>query len=119
MAKYDDSKEERKELLNVRKNNRGDFLIISEIKVKDSDDVKVDIRNYYTDDNDEVKPTSKGVRFSSEILKDIMLALFACHAIELLDDWQTALSSGLVGQDENLIVFTLCYSFSECTIQLV
>jgi hypothetical protein len=43
-------------------------------------------------------------------------ALSACHAFELLDNWQTALNCGLVGQDENLIVFTLGYCFSECTI---
>ena len=95
MAKYDDSKEERKELLNVRKNNRGDFLIISEIKVKDSDDVKVDIRNYYTDDNDEVKPTSKGVRFSSEILKDIMLALLEELDVTELEDIKSAIDDKL------------------------
>ena len=42
-----------------------------------------------------------------------------CHAVELLDNRQTTLGCGLVGQDENLIVLTLGYGFSERTIQLV
>lgn len=83
---YNADNEERKELCAIKKNNRGDFIVISEIKNKTNGNVSIDIRQYYTNDDEQVMPTSKGTRFNSENLTDVMVALADALDVVELDD---------------------------------
>ena len=83
---YNADNEIREELVTVNKNNRGDAIVATKITSKASGNVSIDIRQYYTDDNDELKPTSKGVRFSVENLLEVMEGLaVALEANEMMD----------------------------------
>ena len=83
---YNASNEERTELANIQKNNRGDHIVVTQIRNKNTGNESVDIRNYYTDDEGELKPTSKGIRFSAELTSDIVRAIFkSMHPIEVAD----------------------------------
>lgn len=72
---YNANNEERKELAKVQKNSRGEYIVAAEITNKNTGNVSIDIRQFYTDDNDELKPTSKGVRFSAEMLGEVVAGL--------------------------------------------
>jgi len=63
MAKYDDSKEKATQLAVVDKNSRGEKVVVSLIEREDDNAAFIDIRNYYTADDDTVRPTPKGVRY--------------------------------------------------------
>lgn len=82
MAMSDRYKDNKSEIIgSIDKNNRGDSIIIS--KVTDSSgNVSVDIRLHYTNDNDEICPTQKGVRFKAEQTYEIMQALVKCMSDE-------------------------------------
>lgn len=69
------SNEQSVELTKIPKNNRGDHIVVSKITNSTSGNVSVDIRQYYTDDNDDLLPTKKGVRFNTENLLEVMKAL--------------------------------------------
>lgn len=69
---YNSSNETRTELVNIQKNNRGEFIIANIIKNNNTGNESVDIRQYYTDKDDEVRATSKGVRFNAENLYDFL-----------------------------------------------
>ena len=60
---YDDSKEKTTQLCVVDLNRRGDKVIVSIVDKEDDGTSWVDIRRYYTADDDTVRPTSKGVRY--------------------------------------------------------
>lgn len=62
-------------LSTIEKNSRGDKIVVSKITGETSGKVSIDIRLYYTDDNDELQPTKKGVRFSEESTVDVIKAL--------------------------------------------
>lgn len=63
------------ELAMIQKNNRGNYIRVARIDNKVSGSVNADIRMYYTDDNEELRPTQKGVRINSELLPDVLNAL--------------------------------------------
>lgn len=50
------------ELARIAVNKRGDYIIVQEI-VK-GDVKQIDVRKWYTNDNDEICPSTKGVRLS-------------------------------------------------------
>lgn len=56
------------------KNQRGDYVVIK-LVTDNKDNVKIDIRDYYTSDDDQVLPTKRGVRFNSELGLDVIKAL--------------------------------------------
>lgn len=68
-----------KELMRIEKNDKGEFVVIKKI----GDDT-TDIRQYYTADDGEVYPTKKGIRFSNDILRDVILTL--CESKGLDED---------------------------------
>lgn len=72
---YNAANEEREQLYFEPKNNRGEYIKVDKITNKNSGSVSVDIRNYFTNDNNEVCPTSKGIRINTESLFGIMEAL--------------------------------------------
>jgi len=72
---YDASKETQELLVMLDKNNRGDKIGIKKITRNDNGTISADIRNYYTNDAEEICPTSKGVRVNTEMLADVVTAL--------------------------------------------
>ena len=83
---YNAANEERKTLVEVEKNSRGEYVIASLITNKNTGNQSLDIRQYYTNDEDQVCPTSKGVRLSSELALDLIRGLIdALEADELME----------------------------------
>ena len=97
------SNEQSVELTKIQKNNRGDFIVVSKITNSTSGNVSVDIRQYYTDDNDELLPTKKGVRFNTENLLEVMKAL----TLALEDDEKEELADFLNEAIEDQYMVTL------------
>lgn len=72
---YDFSKEKREVLLEIERNST-EQTQITQITKEGSDDSWIDFRIMYKPDNeDEFKPTKKGVRISGENTRDIVVAL--------------------------------------------
>ena len=83
---YDASKEVREDLLDLRKNNRGDYIRVAQIKNTSSGAESMDVRNFYTNDEDEVCPTSRGIRISSDFAFDVIKAMInILESNELMD----------------------------------
>ena len=93
---YDASNEERTELSSIEKNKRGDRVVTTMIENKVSGAVAYDIRQAYTDDNDEIKFTSKGIRIKEEDIVDILSSIAFTfrkeQLIDLVNDLESALS---------------------------
>jgi hypothetical protein len=83
---YNASNEERVNLVDIQKNNRGDHIKADVIINKTNGNQSIDIRQYYTNDNDEVMPTSKGVRFSTESAFDFIKGFVKCLETDELQD---------------------------------
>jgi hypothetical protein len=71
---------ETKEVLRLEKNDRGEYIVISSISEKEGGST-VDVRQYYTDKEGEVRPTQKGVRFNSEQSTEVVFAM-----VKAMDD---------------------------------
>lgn len=69
---YNASNEERKTLVEIEKNSRGEYIIAAQITNKSNGNQSLDIRQFYTNDADQVMPTSKGVRISTEMAYDLI-----------------------------------------------
>lgn len=83
---YNANNEIREELAQIQKNNRGEYVIAAKITNKTSGAVSVDIRQYFTNEADEVTPTSKGIRINAELLPDLLNGLVrALEANEMMD----------------------------------
>lgn len=72
---YGRSNEVQNVIATFDKNQRGDKIRVSRIDKTNYDSSFIDIRNMYTDEEGELRYTSRGVRFNSEIALDIILAL--------------------------------------------
>lgn len=68
-------KEEQIELALIKRNNRGEYIKVTRIIPEGNRMESVDIRTMYTDEADEIRPTKKGVRISSESLPELVTAL--------------------------------------------
>lgn len=55
----------------IEKNNRGEYFQVSRI-IPERGLESVDIRLMYTNNNDEIKPTQKGVRVNSETVGELV-----------------------------------------------
>lgn len=64
--------ETREELVEVQKNNRGEYIKAAKIINNNSGSENIDLRLFYTNEEDAVCPTTKGVRFNSELLLDVL-----------------------------------------------
>lgn len=88
MANFDSLKHEEVLTFEKGKDYKGnmEYIRVSKVTNTKNGDVSVDIRKYYTAENDELKPAKEGVRFSAENLADVMLALTKCmEADEVMD----------------------------------
>ena len=83
---YNAANEVQEELVRLQKNQRGDYLVVKKVTNKNSGNVSVDVRNYYTNDEGEVMPTSKGIRINTEMLLETMMAMAKClESVEIED----------------------------------
>ena len=89
---YDDSKEKTTQLCVVDLNRRGDKVIVSIVDKEDDGTSWVDIRRYYTADDDTVRPTSTGWRYKRDEENDALVTAVIINALidsmspEALDD---------------------------------
>ena len=98
---YDASKEIREDLLDIKKNNRGDYLRVTKITQKASGSESLDVRNYFTNDADEVCPTSKGVRVSAELAYDLISAMLNILETSELMDMQDVIEEMIDKRGDN------------------
>ena len=76
MAKMDFDNEVQLEVACLQRNNRGEFIIVKEIRDGDSNELHgVDIRKHFTNEGGDHVPTSKGIRIPTWMLKDLKEAL--------------------------------------------
>lgn len=88
------------ELGALEKSRRGDEIKVRLISKSTSD--AIDIRNWYTDNDDEMKPTQKGVRINAEqageLIKMLVVGyvkLYSVQADELLDELKETVEAEL------------------------
>lgn len=72
----------------VQKNSRGEYIQVSKIIPENGKASSVDVRLMYTADDDEIKPTTKGVRLNSEIAGEVIVAMMKALDTEALIDIQ-------------------------------
>lgn len=81
------SKDEIQEIIGIfDKNSRGDKIRVTRIIKKKSNTIYVDVRNMYTDQDGEIRPTQKGIRLNSEIAVDIICAMLEALGDEVIQD---------------------------------
>ena len=84
------------EIASIPRNLRGDAIKVS--KIEDAKgNIAVDIRNYYTAEDGELRPTQKGVRFNDELGAEVILAMIQAVSLETAIDLQDKLE-GMLGQ---------------------
>lgn len=66
----------------IQKNNRGDYFKITTCENEQKNTKAVDIREFYTDDNDNILPTKKGVRVNDEKVAELVKYIFEASSIE-------------------------------------
>ena len=75
---YDYSNQKKVVLATIEKNRRGDAVQISSIHDSIRNSTYIDIRNMFIpsdSDDDELRPTAKGIRVKKELLNDIIVGL--------------------------------------------
>lgn len=92
---YNPDNEKKEELLTMPKNNRGDYIVVQKVTNVNSGSVSADIRNYYTDKDEQVQPTKMGVRVNSEILLDVLAAAARCLEASEIEDLKDKLDDML------------------------
>lgn len=93
---YNSDNEVREELANIKKNNRGDSLVVS--KIQSNGNVYVDIRNFFINKDGVLAPTSKGVRINAELLTDVLAAAVKCLELDEIMDLEESLK-GIIDSD--------------------
>lgn len=82
MAAFNDTT---KVIKQIEKNNRGEYIQVGRV-IKNNGEVSgVDIRTMFTKNN-EILPTYKGVRLSSEIVPEVVYSLIKCMSSEELQE---------------------------------
>lgn len=94
------SNEEEKELAVIKKNNRGDYIIVKKIKNKNSGNESLDVRQYYTDKEDNIAFTKKGLRISAENALDVIKAMIDILETDEKQDLRDELDS-ILEEDED------------------
>jgi len=72
---YNADNEIREDLGLFDKNYRGDKVAVTKITNKKTGNVAYDIRNMYTNDENEIKHTTKGIRLNSELVVEVVKSL--------------------------------------------
>lgn len=87
------AKETQKGILMIPKGNRGDYIKVSRIIPENTAKAQsIDIRMMYTavdpNEGEQIRPTQKGVRINSEMLPEIMAAIYGNMTEEELADFE-------------------------------
>ena len=83
---YNANNETQEELLVLPKNNRGDYIVVKKVTNNSNGAISADVRNYYTNGEEQVMPTSKGIRINSELLLEVMTAMAKCLETNEIED---------------------------------
>lgn len=78
---YNAANESRKNLVEITKNSRGEYIVAAQITNNNNGNQSLDIRQFYTNAEGSVLPTSKGVRISTEMAYDLIAGI-----IEVLEE---------------------------------
>lgn len=97
---YNADNEVKEELAVVRKNNRGDHIVVQKVTSKTSGSVSVDVRNYYTNDDEQLLPTSKGIRINSEVLPEVLQGVLQVLDVTEIEDIKNYID-GLLDDEDN------------------
>ena len=100
---YNAANEERTEIVSIKKGSRGDYIKVNKILKKNTNNESIDIRMFYTNDEDLVLPTGKGVRFSTEMLLDFIKGLTTALEYDEKDDLIDYLSK-MIDDDDGIDV---------------
>lgn len=100
---YDASKEKQVEYGMIKKNSRGEYIKVTRIIPSDRKMESIDIRLYYTDDSDTIRPTQKGVRISSEQIGEVVRAILRAMTPEEKLDITNELSQDSVEYDSEAV----------------
>lgn len=85
----------------IEKNSKGEYFQISRIIPEDKNKLEsVDIRIMYTTAEDEIRPTSKGIRANSEAISEVVAAILKSLKQEELDEAMELFESNEDGGDE-------------------
>jgi len=91
---------EKKEMIgDLWSNSRGDSIKVQKVTNKTSGTVNADIRRYYTNDDDKVMPTQKGIRINAELIPELIKMLAGMLEYSELDTVQSNLSDMLEAMD--------------------
>lgn len=83
---YNNDNETREELLSLQKDNRGNYIKVSLIKKNDKGTSSLDIREFWTNDKDEICPTKKGVRIKDEQAAEVINSMLKILEYDELQD---------------------------------
>lgn len=70
----------------IQKNNRGDFIVVKSILDESRGTLSIDVRQSFTNDDDQVIPTKKGIRYNSELAAEVIKAQADCLEASDLQD---------------------------------
>lgn len=82
------------EVAEIKKNERGEYIKVKKIEGSNKS-VSIDARIYYTSDLDEILPTKKGIRISSELAVEVLTAMAQVLEDSDLQDLRENLNSML------------------------
>lgn len=71
----------------VQRNSRGEYIKVSAVKSKDAGN-DLDVRTYYTSDDNEILPTKKGIRVGSEIAPELLMLMVSGLDAEALWEFE-------------------------------
>jgi len=74
---YNSKDEERNIVGTIDKGQSGNQIVITKIKNTKTEKESIDVRLFYKDEAGELRPTSKGVRFSTEATVDFVKAIIS------------------------------------------
>lgn len=72
---YDASKEKQEVIAQIKKNDRGEYIRVTRVTPVKGNNLSVDIRLMYTNANDEIAPTTKGLRLNDENVVEVMMGM--------------------------------------------
>lgn len=103
---YDASNEIQREITLISKNDKGDYIRVSNIKKKgsSSDRISYDIRTMYTNkDTDEVLPTQRGIRVDSEVYPRLVAEMVKGMSFDELEEFFDYLTPDEIAQKSTSI----------------
>lgn len=86
---YNSNNEVQEVISTLDKNKRGDKIRVTKIINSKYGYVSVDVRNMYTTEDGDVRPTTRGIRFNSEMAPDVIMAMLEALGQDTVQDLLT------------------------------